>query len=44
MIEKALRNEHLRSALHDYTSRAIPALNINEYAQRVYEANRSTGL
>ena len=44
MIEKALRNEHLRSALRDYTSRAVPALNINEYAQRVYEANRSTGL
>ena len=44
MIEKALRNEHLRSALHGYTSRAVPELKIDEYARRVYEANRSTGL
>lgn len=44
MIEKALRNEHLRSCLHDYTSRACPALKIDEYAQLVYAANRSTGL
>jgi len=44
MIERALRSEHLRSALHYYTSRAVPELKVNEYARRVYEANRSTGL
>jgi metal-responsive CopG/Arc/MetJ family transcriptional regulator len=26
MIERALRNEHLRVALHNYTARAVPAL------------------
>lgn len=44
MIEKALRNEHLRDALHSYTTQTVPALAINEYAQRVYQANRSAGL
>ena len=31
--------EHLRSALHVYTTRAAPALGIDAYAQQVYEAN-----
>lgn len=44
MIETALRNEHLRSALHSYKNETVPALNIDEYAQRVYEANRSASL
>lgn len=44
MIEKALRNEHLRAALHTYKTETVPALNIDEYAQRVYETNRSAGL
>jgi metal-responsive CopG/Arc/MetJ family transcriptional regulator len=44
MVEQALRNEHLRVALHTYTSRTVPALDINAYAQKVYQANRSAGL
>jgi metal-responsive CopG/Arc/MetJ family transcriptional regulator len=44
MIERALRNEHLRSALHTYTTRTVPALNIDTYAQQVYQANRAAGL
>ena len=34
--------EHLRSALHVYTTRAAPALGIDAYAQQVYEANLET--
>lgn len=44
LIERALRNEHLRSSLDDYAKRTVPALKIDEYAQRVYGANRSAGL
>jgi metal-responsive CopG/Arc/MetJ family transcriptional regulator len=44
MIEQALRNEHLRVALHKYTTRTVPALDIDAYAQKVYQANRSAGL
>lgn len=44
MIEQALRNEHLRIALHNYTNRTVPALDIDAYAQNVYRANRSSGL
>ncbi len=44
MIEQALRNEHLRIALHDYTTRTVPALNIDAYAEQVYLANRTAGL
>jgi metal-responsive CopG/Arc/MetJ family transcriptional regulator len=44
MIEQALRNEHLRRALHNYTTRTVPALNIDAYAQQVYQANRTAGL
>ena len=44
MIERALRNEHLRVALQNYTTRTVPALNIDSYAKQVYQANRATGL
>jgi metal-responsive CopG/Arc/MetJ family transcriptional regulator len=44
MIERALRNEHLRVALHNYTARAVPALKIDALAEQVYEANRAAGL
>jgi metal-responsive CopG/Arc/MetJ family transcriptional regulator len=40
MIEHALRNEHLRRALHMYTTRIAPALNIDTYAEQISEANR----
>lgn len=43
MIEQALRNEHLRVALCDYTAKTVPALDIDAYAQRVYQANRAAG-
>lgn len=43
MIEQALRNEHLRVALGDYTAKTVPALDIDAYAQRVYQANRAAG-
>lgn len=44
MIEKALRNEHLRIALYNYTEHTVPALNIDGYAQKVYQTNRAAGL
>jgi hypothetical protein len=44
MIERALRNEHLRVALERYVSRTVPALDIDGYAQKVYQANRAAGL
>jgi hypothetical protein len=44
MIEQALRNEHLRAALQTYTTRTVPALDIDAYAQKVYQANRAAGL
>lgn len=43
MIEQALRNEHLRVALRDCTAKTVPALDIDAYAQRVYQANRAAG-
>jgi metal-responsive CopG/Arc/MetJ family transcriptional regulator len=44
MIERALRNEHLRIALECYVSRTVPALDIDGYAQKVYQANRAADL
>lgn len=44
MVERALRNEHLRVALRDYATRTVPALDIDAYAQKVYQANRTAGL
>ena len=44
MIEQALRNEHLRIALNSYTTRTVPALDIDAYANKVYRANRAAGL
>lgn len=44
LIEQALRNEHLRLALHNYTTRTVPALHIDAYAEQVYKANRTAGL
>ena len=44
MIEQALRHEHLHVALQTYTTRTVPALDIDAYAQKVYQANRSAGL
>jgi len=44
MIERALRNEHLRTELQNYAAHTVPALDIDEYAEKVYRANRSAGL
>lgn len=44
LIERALRNEHLRIALETYTAHTVPALDIDAYAAKVYQANRSAGL
>ena len=44
MIEQALRNEHLRLALHDYAARTVPALDIDAYAEKVHQANRTAGM
>jgi hypothetical protein len=30
--------------LQNYTTRTVPALDIDAYAQKVYQANRSAGL
>jgi hypothetical protein len=44
MIERALRNEHLRISLANYTARTVPALDIDAYAEKIYQANRAAGL
>ena len=44
LIEQALRHEHLRIALTDYTTHTVPALNIDDYAQQIYQANQAAGL
>jgi metal-responsive CopG/Arc/MetJ family transcriptional regulator len=44
MIERALRNEHLRISLDNYTARTVPALDIDAYAEKIYQANRAAGL
>lgn len=44
LVEQALRHEHLRIALKSYTSTTVPALNIDDYAQRIYQVNRASGL
>ncbi len=44
LIERALRNEHLRHALSRYTSHTVPELGIDEYAEQVYRANQQAGL
>jgi metal-responsive CopG/Arc/MetJ family transcriptional regulator len=44
MVEQALRNEHLRVALQDYTARVVPAFDIDAYAEKVHRANQAAGL
>lgn len=44
LIERALRNEHLRSALQSYQAQTVSALDIDAYADRLYRANRNAGL
>jgi len=44
LIERALRNEHLRAALKSYKTQTVPALDIDVYANKVYQANRVAGL
>lgn len=44
LVEQALRHEHLRIALESYTAETVPALNIDDYAQKIYQANRAAGL
>jgi metal-responsive CopG/Arc/MetJ family transcriptional regulator len=44
LVEQALRHEHLRIALQSYTAETVPALDIDNYAQTIYAANRAAGL
>ncbi|HOB49272.1 MAG TPA: ribbon-helix-helix protein, CopG family [Mycobacterium sp.] len=44
LVEQALRHEHLRRELYTYTTRTVPALDIDSYAAQVSEANRAAGL
>jgi metal-responsive CopG/Arc/MetJ family transcriptional regulator len=44
IIERALRNEHLRISLEKYTTRTVSALDIDAYAEKVYQVNRAAGL
>jgi hypothetical protein len=44
LIEQALRHEHLRITLKNYTTHTVPALNIDDYAHKIYQANRTSGL
>jgi metal-responsive CopG/Arc/MetJ family transcriptional regulator len=43
LVEQALRHEHLRIALKNYTTETVPALNIDDYAQKIYQANLAAG-
>ena len=43
LFERALRNEYLRKALEDYTARTVPALDIDAYADKVYQVNQASG-
>jgi hypothetical protein len=43
MIEQALRNEHLRISLENYIEHTVPALDIDAYADKVFQVNRATG-
>lgn len=44
MIERALRNEHLRISLANYTTHTVPTFAIDAYAEKVYRANRTADL
>lgn len=44
MIERALRNEHLRISLENYAAHTVPTLDIDAYAEKVYQANQASGL
>lgn len=44
LIEQALRHEHLRLALQNYTAHTVPALKIDDYAATIYQANRAADL
>lgn len=44
MIERALYNEHLRISLESYTRHTVPTLDIDAYAEKVYQANRTAEL
>lgn len=44
LVERALRHEHLRMALKNYTAETAPALSIDEYSQKVYQANIASSL
>ncbi|MBS9532530.1 ribbon-helix-helix protein, CopG family [Mycobacterium sp. M1] len=43
-IEQALRHEHLRISLANYAAHTVPALGIEDYAQKVCRANLTVGL
>ena len=44
LVEQALRHEHLRIALKNYITETVPALDIDDYAQKIYDTNRAAGL
>lgn len=44
LIEQALRHEHLRLALANYTAHTVPKLGIDDYATKVHQANKAAGL
>ena len=44
LIERALRNEHVRRALRTDTTRTAPALDLDSYAEQVYDANQAAGM
>jgi metal-responsive CopG/Arc/MetJ family transcriptional regulator len=44
LVERALHNEHLRISLENYTAHTVPTLDIDAYAEKVYQANLAAGL
>ncbi|MBB3753795.1 hypothetical protein FHT44_006317 [Mycolicibacterium sp. BK634] len=44
LIERALNNDHLRISLENYTTRTVPALAIDAYAEKGLPGQSSRGL
>jgi metal-responsive CopG/Arc/MetJ family transcriptional regulator len=44
LVEQALRNEHLRRTLREYTLHTASTLNLDSVAEQIYCANRAAGI
>jgi hypothetical protein len=44
LAEQALRHEHLRRTLREYTLYTASTLNLDSVAEQIYRANRTVGI